>query len=108
MFLCLCFSLQKSELKLSKVRNIPDCTVYALQLLYRLNRFRVIRNENLVIFFLGHSVYMSHVVRKPIFGVSDQVLHNPGCTAIDDGSMLEISDLDRRRIVLSMLRKQRR
>ena len=28
---------------------------------------------------------MSLVVRKPVFGVSDQVPHKPGCTAIEDG-----------------------
>ena len=35
----------------------------------------------------------------PVFGVSDQVLHNSDCTATEDGKMLEISDLDRRGIV---------
>ena len=30
-------------------------------------------------------VYMSLVVRKPVFGVSDQVPHKPGCTATEDG-----------------------
>ena len=29
--------------------------------------------------------YMSLVVRKPVFGVSAQVRHNPGCTATEDG-----------------------
>ena len=29
--------------------------------------------------------YMSLVVRKPVFGVSDQVPHKPGCTATEDG-----------------------
>ena len=28
---------------------------------------------------------MSLVLRKPVFGVSDQVRHKPGCTAIEDG-----------------------
>ena len=32
----------------------------------------------------------SLVVRKPVFGVSDQVPHKPGCTATEDGSRLEI------------------
>ena len=30
---------------------------------------------------------MSLVVRKPVFGVSDQVRHKPGCTATEDGSV---------------------
>ena len=29
--------------------------------------------------------YMSLVVRKPVFGVSDQVRHKPGCTVTEDG-----------------------
>ena len=28
---------------------------------------------------------LSLVVRKPVFGVSDQVRHKPGCTATEDG-----------------------
>ena len=31
------------------------------------------------------SRYMSHVMRKPVFGVSDQVRHNPASTAPGDG-----------------------
>ena len=28
---------------------------------------------------------MSLVTSKPVFGVSDQVRHNPGCTVTEDG-----------------------
>ena len=35
------------------------------------------------------------------FELSDLVRHKPGCTAIEDGLRLEISDLDSRGIVLS-------
>ena len=49
---------------------------------------------------------MSIVVRKPVFGVSDQVRHKPGCTATEDGYRLEILVLDRRGIALSVWRKQ--
>ena len=42
------------------------------------------------------------VVRKPVFGVSDQVRRKPCCTATRDCKRLEISDLGRRRIVLSV------
>ena len=38
----------------------------------------------------GLQEYMSLVVRKPVFGVSDQVRHKPGCTATEDGQRLEI------------------
>ena len=41
---------------------------------------------------------MSLVVRKPVYGVSDLVRHKPGCTVMEDGKRLEISDLDRRGI----------
>ena len=45
---------------------------------------------------------MSRITRKPDFGVSDQVLHKPGCTATEVGYRLEISDLGSRGIVLSV------
>ena len=41
-------------------------------------------------------------VRKPVFGVSDQVRHKPGCTAPEDGWSLQISDLGSRGIVLAV------
>ena len=49
---------------------------------------------------LGDS--LSRVMRKPVFGVSDQVPHKPGCAITEDGEKLEISDLAIRGIVLSM------
>ena len=42
----------------------------------------------------------SRVMRKPVFGVSNQVKHKPGCTATEDCLSLEILDLGRRGIVL--------
>ena len=39
-------------------------------------------------------------MRKLVFRVSDQVRHKLGCTAIEDGQRLEISDLGSRGIVL--------
>ena len=47
-------------------------------------------------------------MRKPVFDITDQVPHKPGCTATEDGWRHEISDLGSRRIVLSVYRKQRR
>ena len=41
-------------------------------------------------------------MRKPAFGVSDQVRHKPGCTATEDSKGLEISDLGSRGNVLSV------
>ena len=49
-----------------------------------------------------HTDTMSLVLRKPVFGVSDQVPHKPGCTATEDGGRLEILDLGRREILLSV------
>ena len=45
---------------------------------------------------------MSLVVRKPVFGASDQVRHKPGCTTTEDSKRLESSDLGSRGIVLSV------
>ena len=45
-------------------------------------------------------------MRKPVFGVSDQVLHKPGCAITEYGKRLEISDLESRVIVLSVQQKQ--
>ena len=38
--------------------------------------------------FISSSAYLpslSRITRKPVLGVSDQVLHKHGCTAIEDG-----------------------
>ena len=43
---------------------------------------------------------MSLVVRKPVFGVSDQVPHKPGCKATEDGYRHEIPCIGSRGIVL--------
>ena len=45
---------------------------------------------------------MSDVSRNPVFGVSDQVRRKPDCTFIGDGKTLEISDLGRSGIVISV------
>ena len=47
-------------------------------------------------------LHMSRDSRKPVVGVSDQVPHKSICTV-----NIEILDLRRRRIVLSVQRKQR-
>ena len=54
----------------------------------------------LVVSFGGS--YMSLVVRKPVFGVSNQIRHKLGCTTTEDALRLEISDLESRGIVLSV------
>ena len=45
-------------------------------------------------------IYLRLVVRKPVFGVSDQVRHKPVCTVTEDGQSIEISYLGSREIVL--------
>ena len=38
---------------------------------------------------------MSRIIRKPVFGVADQVRHKPGCRATNDCyEMLEISNYE--------------
>ena len=44
--------------------------------------------------------YLSLVMTKPVFGVSDQVRHKVDCTATEDSYRIEISDLESRGIVL--------
>ena len=53
---------------------------------------QAVKTQIRVIIRLLHLHHMNLVVRKPVFGVSDQVQHNPGCTATEDGKRLEISD----------------
>ena len=43
---------------------------------------------------------MSRIMRKPVFGVADQVQHKLGCTTTEDGQRLEISDLGRIRVTV--------
>ena len=46
--------------------------------------------------------HMSHDARKLVFWVSDQVRQKPVCAATEDGYKLEILNLRRRGIVLSV------
>ena len=62
----------------------------------------LMQNTLQIIRFSDQAGQLSLVVRKPVFGVSDQVPHKPGCKAIEDGERLEISDLGSRGIVLSV------
>ena len=41
-------------------------------------------------------------MRKLVLGVSEQVRHKQGCAVTEDGERLEILDLERIEIVLSM------
>ena len=43
---------------------------------------------------------MCLIVKKPVFRVSDQFRHKPGCKSTEYVLMLEVSDLRRRGIVL--------
>ena len=48
--------------------------------------FEKINNDYFVMFFKSASLSnISIVVRKPVFGVSDQVRHKQDCTATEDG-----------------------
>ena len=45
---------------------------------------------------------LSRVVKKPVYGESDQVRHKPDCRATEDDWGHEISDLGSRGFVLSV------
>ena len=64
------------------------------QIAFRLHSFNVfnqsIESKIVVSIFIFAFLQVIHyhlslVVRKPVFGVSDQVRHKPGCTVIQDG-----------------------
>ena len=63
--------------------------------------------DDLVQHQVGTETDMSHVMRKPVFEICDLVGHKLGYTATEDGQRLDILDLGRRGIVLSIKRKQR-
>ena len=44
---------------------------------------------------------VSLVMRKPVFGVQDQVRLKPACSATEASQSLEISDIETRDIILS-------
>ena len=90
-----------------KTKALINCTV-TMQLIcafvfaYAKSRFSLAAAQLILYYlrsfflFLVHSFYfkiksvsglfeMSLAVRKPVFAVSDQVRHKPGCTAIEDG-----------------------
>ena len=51
----------------------------------------------------GGGYNKSLVVRKPVFGVSEQVRHKPGCTATEDGKRLGISYAGSRGITAKLI-----
>ena len=59
-------------------------------------------NKLLCTYGYDQKYHMSRVVRKPVFGVFDQVGCKSGCTTTEDGLRLENSDLEKRGIVLSL------
>ena len=46
--------------------------------------------------------FMEPDVRKPVFGISDQVRHKLACTVAEKGRKLEILDIRSKGIVLSV------
>ena len=88
----LAFYIQKQDYKFSQLtvsRNLnnpssnrPFSTVPLVK-----------RNSTLNVNTIHSILHLSLVLRKPVFGVSDQVSHKPVCTVTEDGEMLEISDL---------------
>ena len=105
-------SLDLSFNRLTKIENLGNLT--------RLRKLFLIHNKitkmenldhlvNLEMLELGSNrirvnavVCLSHVVRKPLFRVSDQVHHKQGFTATKNSKRPEVSDLGSRGLVLSM------
>ena len=55
----------------------------------------------------SHILNAPHFEKKNCLGGSEQSRHKLGCKITEDGQKLEISDLERRGIVLSIKQKQR-
>ena len=50
------------------------------------NVIKMLSLDKKLVVIMHQFIYnLSLVVRKPVFGVSDQVRHKPGCTTIEDG-----------------------
>ena len=94
--------------------DIPDCILYDgmkfiksmpapidPKEMYQLYQLAAAVRSHVFHFSSGVS-NMSLVVRKPVFGYSDQVRHKPGCTTTEDCWRLETLDLGSRGIVLSV------
>ena len=83
------YSLPKpccSNKVISAVSNMQISIIILLHCTYKVFFLRKNNNNltHIVIFFLKHCTYMSLVVRKPVFGVSNQVRHKPGCTTTEE------------------------
>ena len=87
---------QLTEREIGRLREQEEATLRELRLFLRdvLNKLgqdrkfgiftkpveiEDVRVQNIVVW------HLSLVLRKPVFGVSDQVAHKPGCTATEDG-----------------------
>ena len=75
------FSLQKNSIVSVYSALAPESDISRLQLTSVAEQ----RGRKLGrLAFMWRGSYMSLVVRKPVFGVSDQVRHKLGCTATED------------------------
>ena len=54
-----------------------------------------------ILYVIEHCLHLSHVLKKLVFRVSDQVRYKPGCAVTEDGWSLESLDLESRGIILS-------
>ena len=85
------------------------CTLILLVLSYR-GSFKVFKKTidpdqkpQSAVFDLDliYYMYLSHVTRKPVFGVCDQVRLKQACSVTETSSRLEILDIESRGIILS-------
>ena len=56
-----------------------------LQTVVDIKQLELRDDDVMICTFPRAGMHLSLVVRKPVFGVPDQVRHKPGCTATEDG-----------------------
>ena len=91
-------NLRPFDLELSNLSNLTRSPLPVTRAETRLHVFNKMDPPSVL--FVLH--YNSLVVRKPVFGIFDQIPHKRGCTTTEDRWTLEISDLGSREIVLSV------
>ena len=88
----------QSETKAQFFQSSSTNTSYCVAFLYK----KVCAKRLMVVCHTECNSHVSHFARKPVFGVSDQVRHKPGCAATEDSWRHALLDLEKIWTVLSM------